>query len=176
MVLVANIVAIAIATPTEMRHREFARFRRTVPGSILIGTNCRGERRQSFQTEVAMPRLPGEDCLTSNLDEPNHVELAGRNSFLRAEHFAILRFRTARSPAQSVTDLPVGQTTTIHASEGWPRARSEASWLAHRRKRRLERAFRASDHDSPMWSREFALPLPAGPAAFSTRHTIRYRR
>jgi len=26
MVLVANIVAIAIATPTEMRHREFARF------------------------------------------------------------------------------------------------------------------------------------------------------
>ena len=35
-----------------------------------------------------MPRLPGEDCLTSNLDEPNHVDRL-ENSFLRAEHFAI---------------------------------------------------------------------------------------
>ncbi len=34
-----------------------------------------------------MPRLPGEDCLTSNLDEPNHVELAGEIRLSAREAF-----------------------------------------------------------------------------------------
>jgi hypothetical protein len=99
-------------------------------------------RRTLFSEKVKRIIFGGD------LDDPNHAESAGEIRSCAQSILRFLRFRTARSPAQAVTDLPVGHTTTIHASQRWPWARSETSWLTHRRKRRLEMAFRASDHDA----------------------------